>query len=793
MENSTAIVAESGWFLFLRWACVLSLGIAILLLDFHTLPAPVKETATGFSARRAAADIAQISTEPHPVGSASHERTRQVIVEKLQDLGLVPSIQQSVGITEVANLVIATPVQNIITCVRGSASSDSVLLTAHYDSVQTGPGASDDGAGVATILDTLRVLRHEAPLQNDLVVVFTDGEEHGMAGAEAFASTFLQGNWQSLCSPPRVVLNFDNRGDRGPVYMFETGSHNAGLVRAYAQTPEPYGSSLLAAAYDLIPNNTDFSVFKNAGLPGLNFAMADGFETYHTALDTADRVNLRSVQQIGSNLVALLHHLGDAPLDRFTGTVDNAIFFNPLTGWMVHYPMSWTWPLEIVSGILLLFFLYLCRNELHPPAVLGALLATPLACIVTAALTGFGTQLLLRQFSHRLLAGQTTSNLLLLCSLGIASLAVGSVLRCACQSLISAPARAAGMVLLLWTLSLLATLRLPGSSFLFIWPALWLLLVNTLRRLSRWSASGPWGRLAKDAVTILPALLLFLPLLWQAYVLLGIGYPVAGFIGVLLTLLVFAPSDHPAPQSSRWRFTLWTAASLAAGSAFLLLAGFSLSHFTAASPQRDSLAFAVDMDTKEAAWISFDPVVDAWTSRVLGLHPLRASRPDLLGDTFGEVLTKSAPFREEQTMAVASQRSESGTARVLQLHLQPNTPGERLQLTWKADHPLAALTIGERVVDINVGNHQLGNLGLQTAPNRVELFGVPAEGVHVTLAWRADPPRQITLLEFLSGLNALKTSATNISPTGVLASPRPAESIPASGDDITYILRTLSF
>jgi Zn-dependent M28 family amino/carboxypeptidase len=60
------------------------------------------------------------------------------------------------------------------------------LLAAHYDSVPTGLGASDDGAAVAAMLETLRALRAGSPPRNEVMVLLTDGEEAGLLGATAF-------------------------------------------------------------------------------------------------------------------------------------------------------------------------------------------------------------------------------------------------------------------------------------------------------------------------------------------------------------------------------------------------------------------------------------------------------------------------------------------------------------------------------------------------------------------------------------------------------------------------------
>jgi Zn-dependent M28 family amino/carboxypeptidase len=60
-------------------------------------------------------------------------------------------------------------------------------LNAHYDSVATGLGASDDTSGVATLLETARALRASGRrLANDVIFLFTDGEEQGWMGATAF-------------------------------------------------------------------------------------------------------------------------------------------------------------------------------------------------------------------------------------------------------------------------------------------------------------------------------------------------------------------------------------------------------------------------------------------------------------------------------------------------------------------------------------------------------------------------------------------------------------------------------
>lgn len=62
-----------------------------------------------------------------------------------------------------------------------------ILLVAHYDSMPGGPGAADNGSGVVLLLELLRTLQTGPQMQQDVIFLFSDGEEPGMIGAQALA------------------------------------------------------------------------------------------------------------------------------------------------------------------------------------------------------------------------------------------------------------------------------------------------------------------------------------------------------------------------------------------------------------------------------------------------------------------------------------------------------------------------------------------------------------------------------------------------------------------------------
>jgi Zn-dependent M28 family amino/carboxypeptidase len=163
--------------------------------------------------------------------------------------------------------------------------------------VASGPGAGDDGSAVATLLETARALQEGLALRNDIILLFTDGEEapNALPGSEAFA------NRCPWIKDIGCAFNFDARGVSGPVLMYETSGDNGPLIREFARAmPRPVANSLMAEVYRHMPNDTDFTTLKHAGLPGLNFGFIGEAQYYHQPTDVPARLSLRSLQHQGS-------------------------------------------------------------------------------------------------------------------------------------------------------------------------------------------------------------------------------------------------------------------------------------------------------------------------------------------------------------------------------------------------------------------------------------------------------------------------------------------------------------
>ncbi|WP_394838618.1 M28 family peptidase [Pendulispora rubella] len=287
----------------MRIAVLLLFVVGYVALQLR-LPASLPDSAPprSFSADRAVGTLRRIlgpGERPHPMGSDANASVAGRIVAELRESGYAPEVVE--GTACGADATCGRP-RNIL--VRGDDRQPRILLAAHYDSVPAGPGASDDGAGVATLLELARAIAAGAQVTARPWFLFTDGEEAGLLGAALFA----QGQEREKLVPRfDFLLNADARGTGGPVFLFQSNPDSARAVHWYAQASRhPNTSSLLQAIAERLPNDTDFTVLDRDGAPGLNFAFIGHPLRYHTTADRVDHMDTRSVQQLGEQIFDLL-------------------------------------------------------------------------------------------------------------------------------------------------------------------------------------------------------------------------------------------------------------------------------------------------------------------------------------------------------------------------------------------------------------------------------------------------------------------------------------------------------
>ncbi|MDP3490423.1 MAG: M20/M25/M40 family metallo-hydrolase [Phenylobacterium sp.] len=293
MERTIALVA-----------CLI-LGLAIGWLgERGPRPLPADAPAQVFSAGRARADIEVVAQAPHPTGSPANFAVREHLTARMTALGLAPrvTIARPFMSREVGGKTFVTGarIENLVGVLPGrDPKAPALALMAHYDSVPRSPGAGDDAAGVAAILEVISNLRARGQPERNVVVIFTDGEEIGLLGARAF---FEQ---DPLAQTIGFVMNLEARGSAGRVTMFETGMNGGPTVELFARVaPGSPSNSLAVFAYERMPNDTDFSIPRDQGIAGLNYAFAGRQFDYHSPTATLENLSLRSVQDLGDQALA---------------------------------------------------------------------------------------------------------------------------------------------------------------------------------------------------------------------------------------------------------------------------------------------------------------------------------------------------------------------------------------------------------------------------------------------------------------------------------------------------------
>jgi hypothetical protein len=565
-----------------------------------------------FSYKRAMAQIKEISKAPHFVGSQNHQAVAAYLEKELQELGLETTTQQGSTLSDWGNLVYS---KNIMARIKGSDNSKALLLLSHYDSAphSSSRGASDDGSGVATILEGLRAFLHnKTPHKNDIIIVFTDAEELGLNGAVLFVTKH---QWAKDIG---VALNFEARGTSGPGYMLmEVNNGNSQMVDAFAEanTSYPASNSLMYSIYKMLPNDTDLTVFREQGkIQGYNFAFIDDHFNYHTAQDDYAHLDPETIAHQGTYLMPLLRHFSNADLTQLQSNDDQVYFNAPFV--FVHYPFGWNIPLLIAALALFIFlaFVGLGKRTLHMPEIGKGFLPLLGAMLLGGAVTFFGWKLLLSIYPQYadIQQGFTYNGHAYIAAFVFLSLAACFVcyIKPKHETQISNQSIAP---LLLWiAINFGVTFYLPGASF-FIIPVFCGLLM-----LAYFVVTQKISPLFNLILSI-PALVILVPFIVMFPI--GLGLKIlAG--SALLTVLLFGLLLPVFAAFSRKG--LWALLMLAVAIGFLVQAHLN-SGYQRGKAKPNSLLYVYDTDNEKANWATYDKNLDEWTKIYLGDQPQAAT------------------------------------------------------------------------------------------------------------------------------------------------------------------------
>ncbi|HEV7691205.1 MAG TPA: M28 family peptidase, partial [Hyphomonadaceae bacterium] len=572
--------------------------------------------------------------KPHPADSDALDTTRTRLLAEITALGYQPELhdEQACRSNAAGSLTRCARVQNI-TFGIGSGTGPVLLLTAHYDSVEASPGFGDDGIGVAVWLEVAHLLK-QAPPARPVLFLITDGEEQALLGAQAFVEKKFYGHEVGR------VINLEARGVRGPAMMFETGHPNAGVVADWSKNPaRPFSNSMMTAVYELLPNSTDLTVHLHAGLTGINLAISNGLDFYHTAHDDLARLDRRSVQHMGDQALGATQAFlaSDWSIDKNPNA--EMAYADVVSRGFIGLPQTIsTLLLGLCFGLSALLFMRPAKdaNWKKPDFVA---LATPPAIIVASAVIAWASAFIIGRIRPE--AGYWVAYSEGLNSVIFLGVLISSALALAYLARKSRPEAlyASGWF---WFLAVGVglTLAVPGFSMIFLVPG----IVFVLASASAWLLPK-WARVF-HAIACFFLILIFLPLIKLVEITMGLG--LAALFGILEALVIAPSLGLIGPIGTGKRVTLAVLGGTFLGAA---IATLILPANSPANPLALNFVAHYDMDEKAGTLLASAPPgalqkdllkqLSIGEVHVPGVNGEIASRPLDFADRPTAVLTKT--------------------------------------------------------------------------------------------------------------------------------------------------------
>ena len=573
---------------------------------------------TEFSTERALIPLKEISKAPHYIGTAEIGRVREFLIQSLKDLDLSPETQKGYILNQRRGRM--TQPVNITARIKGTKPGKSLLIFSHYDSALTPSfGASDAGSGVVTILEVLRAYKASGKQpKNDIIILFTDGEEVGLNGAKLFVRS------HPWAKDVGLALNFEARGSGGPSSMIvETNQGNKNLIEGFikANPKFPVASSLLYSIYKMLPNDTDSTILRAEGdIDGLFFAFIDDHFDYHTAGDNFERLDRNSLQHQGSYLLPLLHYFADADLTAIKSDQDYVYTDFPFLK-MIAYPFSWILPTTFLATCLFigLVFLGFKKRQLKFKHIIKGFIPFLLAVFTAILLGVFGWNAILKIYPHyqEIAHGFTYNGYAYIAFFVSLTLGLVFYLYHKFSSQISTVNLYVAPLFTWLIINILLALYLKGAAyfiipFYFALVSFWFLLND--KKISPFIYLG----------LAIPAVFLFSPLIKMFPVGLGLKMIAIStlFTALLFGLLVPLFSFHKNNKLFSKVFS------------FLAICLFVYTHLTSGfnedRKKPNSLIYYQDHPAKKAYWLTYDIVLDDWTKTYLGEEP---QQPNALMET----------------------------------------------------------------------------------------------------------------------------------------------------------------
>ncbi len=206
--------------------------------------------------------------------------------------------------------------RNVIAEIPGTdpeIGDEVVMLGAHFDSWHSGTGATDNGAGSATMMEAIRLINEmvkktgKGPRRTIRIALWS-GEEQGLLGSRAYVNQHFGASGEPTASHEKIsaYYNLDNGTGRIRGVYLQGNDACAPIFREWLQPFHDLDASTITYGNT---GGTDHQAFDGVGIPGFQFiqdAVAYSTQTHHSNMDNWDHAVASDLQQASTIIAAFV-------------------------------------------------------------------------------------------------------------------------------------------------------------------------------------------------------------------------------------------------------------------------------------------------------------------------------------------------------------------------------------------------------------------------------------------------------------------------------------------------------
>jgi aminopeptidase YwaD len=177
-----------------------------------------------------------------------------------------------------------------------------VIVGAHHDSVEGGPGANDDASGTSTVLELARVMAN-MPTDTELRFVTFGAEENGLVGSYAYADSLSQDEIDRTVG--EFQMDMIGSRDAGDLIMYTIDGEKNKVTDLGAAA----GARLSGVVNYGQEGRSDHQPFYELGIPAALFIHTPVEPWYHTPQDTIDKISKEKLKQVADIVGAAVYQV----------------------------------------------------------------------------------------------------------------------------------------------------------------------------------------------------------------------------------------------------------------------------------------------------------------------------------------------------------------------------------------------------------------------------------------------------------------------------------------------------